>query len=589
MEWNAICLLYISFPEKEHHCVVTLLESHSHPQVPLAAEEIGREVALQSLVRTACYFTPAVQLKTEKSPVLTGDRQSTMSSFGYRRELDKYENVDEEELLATLSDEELRELERELADIEPDDAVPTGLRQRDQTAGNPTGSFYSDALLKHWDNDCPRLQEVGGNMEEGQTDKREVDSVTRGDGQSSALKDADRNIQRDSRSEAGKTGRGKREEYQQLHVNNSHPGHGEVTTTLPCRFKGPKNRSIIPNHKLKSAPEQQTRNPVVIDDVLEMVICNKAALKEINLNNAEDIPMETMVRLAEALSLNTHVRVFSLANTHANDHVASSVARMLHKNSTVATVNMDSNLISGSGVLTLMASLRHNSTLKELRLHNQRHMCGGRVEMEMVQLLQENTTLLKLGFHFELPGPRMSATCLLTRNQDRQRQQRLQQRQQQNTHSHRTNGPTGCSHVCDEETDSSSQTSTNSLPALRPLPRSPPPPPESVRSNSLPTRQIAEVLRQQEGSCFATRHTSNQKPERARTEVVNKKRENLLRDMKSALRPSSVRKTKESAGAHLPQQSTHSDLMEAIRSSSARSLRRVTTSLLSCSCRLMDM
>lgn len=82
-----------------------------------------------------------------------------MSTFGYRRELGKYEDVDEDELLATLSSEELQELERELADLDPDDNVPIGLRQKDQTVKTPTRSFDRDALLKYWDEENRKLLE----------------------------------------------------------------------------------------------------------------------------------------------------------------------------------------------------------------------------------------------------------------------------------------------------------------------------------------------------------------------------------------------------------------------------------------------
>lgn len=47
--------------------------------------------------------------------------------------------------------------------------------------------------------------------------------------------------------------------------------------------------------------------------------------------------------------------------------------------------------------------------------------------MEMTKILKENTTLLKLGYHFELAGPRMTTTNILSRNMDRQRQKRLQE------------------------------------------------------------------------------------------------------------------------------------------------------------------
>lgn len=82
-----------------------------------------------------------------------------MSYFGYRRELSKYEDVDEDELLASLSPEELAELEKELSDIDPDANVPIGLRQRDQTDKTPTGTFSREALMKYWENETRRLLE----------------------------------------------------------------------------------------------------------------------------------------------------------------------------------------------------------------------------------------------------------------------------------------------------------------------------------------------------------------------------------------------------------------------------------------------
>lgn len=69
-----------------------------------------------------------------------------MTSFGYHRELKMYEEVDEDELLATLSSEELQELEREL--IHLDDNIPIGMRQRDQMVKTPIGVFNRDALLR---------------------------------------------------------------------------------------------------------------------------------------------------------------------------------------------------------------------------------------------------------------------------------------------------------------------------------------------------------------------------------------------------------------------------------------------------------
>lgn len=61
--------------------------------------------------------------------------------------------------MASLSPEELAELEKELSDIDPDANVPIGLRQRDQTDKTPTGTFSREALMKYWENETRRLLE----------------------------------------------------------------------------------------------------------------------------------------------------------------------------------------------------------------------------------------------------------------------------------------------------------------------------------------------------------------------------------------------------------------------------------------------
>lgn len=82
-----------------------------------------------------------------------------MSSFGYRRELSKYEDLDEDELLASLTDEELKELERELEDIEPDRNLPVGHRQKSLTEKTPTGTFSREALMAYWERETRKLLE----------------------------------------------------------------------------------------------------------------------------------------------------------------------------------------------------------------------------------------------------------------------------------------------------------------------------------------------------------------------------------------------------------------------------------------------
>ncbi|XP_010754393.3 leiomodin-1 [Larimichthys crocea] len=184
-----------------------------------------------------------------------------------------------------------------------------------------------------------------------------------------------------------------------------------------------------PKSKAKEE-EEEDEDSSMFDELMEQVRSNDPSLIELNVNNSEVIKTKTLIEFAEALHNNTHIKKFALANCRADDHVAYAIAGTLRSNKTITSINLDSNHLTGKGILSLIQALQHNSTLTELRFQNQRHICGGKTEMEMTKILKENTTLLKLGYHFELAGPRMTTTNILSRNMDRQRQKRLQEQKQ---------------------------------------------------------------------------------------------------------------------------------------------------------------
>lgn len=186
------------------------------------------------------------------------------------------------------------------------------------------------------------------------------------------------------------------------------------------------------NSKAKEAKEaeEDDEDSSMFDELMQQVRSNDPSLTELNVNNSEVIKAKTLIEFAEALHNNTNVKTFALANCRADDHVAYAIAGTLRSNKTITSINLDSNHLTGKGILSLIQALQYNATLTELRFQNQRHICGGKTEMEMVKILKENTTLLKLGYHFELAGPRMTTTNILSRNMDRQRQKRLQEQKQ---------------------------------------------------------------------------------------------------------------------------------------------------------------
>uniref|UniRef100_A0A8V5GRX4 Leiomodin-3 n=2 Tax=Melopsittacus undulatus TaxID=13146 RepID=A0A8V5GRX4_MELUD len=180
--------------------------------------------------------------------------------------------------------------------------------------------------------------------------------------------------------------------------------------------------------KISARPSGNQTN---LEDSLEKVRKNNPDMKELNLNNIENIPKEMLIDFVNAMKKNKNIKTFSLANVGADDNVAFALANMLRENRSITTLNIDSNFISGKGIVAIMRCLQYNETLTELRFHNQRSMLGHQAEMEIARLLKANATLLKMGYHFELPGPRMVVTNLLSRNLDKQRQKRQEEQRQQ--------------------------------------------------------------------------------------------------------------------------------------------------------------
>ncbi|XP_019605642.2 leiomodin-2 [Rhinolophus sinicus] len=542
-----------------------------------------------------------------------------MSTFGYRRGLSKYESIDEDELLASLSAEELKELERELEDIEPDRNLPVGLRQKSLTEKTPTGTFSREALMAYWEKESQkllekeRLGECGKVAEEDKEESEEELVFTESNSEVSEEvyteeegEDEDEDEDEDEEEDEEEDEDSGEEERA---IDNEKGINGTVNydsvssdNSRPKTFKSQiENISLTNGHSGRNAESPAAMhpcgNPTVIEDALEKIRNNDPDTTEVNLNNIENITSPTLARFAEALKDNTVVKTFSLANTHADDSAALAIADMLRVNAHITNLNLDSNFITGKGVLAIMRALQRNAVLTELRFHNQRHIMGSQVEMEIVKLLRDNTTLLRLGYHFELPGPRMSMTSLLTRNMDKQRQKRMQEQKQQEGYDGGSNlrtkvwqrgtpGSSPCASPWSSPKVPKKAQTVRSRPAspvapppppppppLPPqrLPPPPPPPPPPLPDKKYITRNIAEVIKQQESAQRALQNGQKKK----KGKKVKKQPNNILKEIKNSLRSVQEKKMEDSSRPSTPQRSAHDNLMEAIRGSSIKQLRRV--------------
>ncbi|NWI61329.1 LMOD3 protein, partial [Calyptomena viridis] len=401
------------------------------------------------------------------------------------------EDIDEDEILANLSPEELKELQCEMEVMAPDPEVPTGMIQRDQTEKPPTGSFDHRSLVDYlyWQKASRRMLEdervpvtllpsersaaedmegkaggsgeaAGGRMPGEEEKERHYQNEhvsnsgtqfgeTKKDGsgkergeeedEKEEAEEEEEDDEEEEEEEEDETELETKENYTNENCHSDQMSKKPDTELAEIKEK-PNEKKIsklnIPQKlaldtsfmKLSARPSGNQTN---LEDSLEKVRKNNPDMKELNLNNIENVPKEMLIDFVNAMKKNKNIKTFSLANVGADDNVAFALANMLRENRSITTLNIDSNFISGKGIVAIMRCLQYNETLTELRFHNQRGMLGHQAEMEIARLLKANTTLLKMGYHFELPGPRMVVTNLLSRNLDKQRQKRQQGQKQQ--------------------------------------------------------------------------------------------------------------------------------------------------------------
>ncbi|XP_012511227.1 PREDICTED: leiomodin-3 [Propithecus coquereli] len=393
------------------------------------------------------------------------------------------EEVNEDEILANLSPEELKELQSEMEVMAPDPSLPVGMIQKDQTDKPPTGTFDHKSLVDYmyWEKASRRMledervpvtfvkseentqeqheetdkgnknmfqflkeklnNEIAANKREskGSNDVQETDDDDDGDEEDDDDEgeddgeESDENTKREEEGEAKKQIRNCESNCQQA-INKAFKEQrdrpeGQEKSEKKISKLDPKKLALDTSFLKVSA--RPSGNQTDLDGSLRRVRQNDPDMKELNLNNIENIPKEMLLDFVNAMKKNKHIKTFSLANVGADESVAFALANMLRENRSITTLNIESNFITGKGIVAIMRCLQFNETLTELRFHNQRHMLGHHAEMEISRLLKANTTLLKMGYHFELPGPRMVVTNLLTRNQDRQRQKRQEEQKQQ--------------------------------------------------------------------------------------------------------------------------------------------------------------
>uniref|UniRef100_A0A8D2ARM2 Tropomodulin 2 n=1 Tax=Sciurus vulgaris TaxID=55149 RepID=A0A8D2ARM2_SCIVU len=307
----------------------------------------------------------------------------------FQKELEKYKNIDEDELLGKLSEEELKQLENVLDDLDPESAMlPAGFRQKDQTQKAATGPFDREHLLMYLEKEAleqkdredfvPFTGEKKGRVfipKEKPIETRKEEKVTLDPELEEALASASDTELYDLAAVLG------------VHNLLNNPKFDEETAN-DKGGKGPV-RNVVKGEKVKPVFEEPP-NPTNVEVSLQQMKANDPSLQEVNLNN---------------------IKAF---------------ADMLKVNKTLKSLNVESNFITGTGILALVEALRENDTLTEIKIDNQRQQLGTAVEMEIAQMLEENPRILKFGYQFTKQGPRTRVAAAITKNNDLVRKKRVE-------------------------------------------------------------------------------------------------------------------------------------------------------------------
>jgi len=349
-----------------------------------------------------------------------GPREMTGKLFG--KDLSQYDEVDVDTLLEQLSPEELELL---AGDVDPDDSlIPPADRCGYKCAKDSTGPLDRKQLIDHINDqainepDRPELVPyVPGTVRgkkwvpppppepEAQEDNIEGVEIDLDDEFNSVLEIATEDEIVDLAAVLGFHSMMNQDQYHASLLNKERPqgmGWGGITKAT--------------KHKPLPAEPPNDTDP---ESSIERLKQGDAKLKELNLNNIRKMSDEQLTRLFSSLEGNSALETLCMANTGISDRHLDALTAALLENHGLRTLNLETNNISPQGVVRVMTAINKQHTIEDVRLANQQQsVLGNKIEMQLTELVEQNTTLLRVGIHFEFNDARNRVSRQLQKNLD---------------------------------------------------------------------------------------------------------------------------------------------------------------------------
>ncbi|KAI8119470.1 Tropomodulin [Lucilia cuprina] len=364
---------------------------------------------------------PPTNLALRKTSSTTKTTTLTTPAKLYGKDLSEYDEVDVEALLAQLSPEEINILAKE---VDPDDSfLPPDQRCSYECTKESTGPLNRKKLIEHINKqaietpDEPEFEPYVKGTVRGKKwvppprDVRELEAeekiaIDMGEEYEQALSDATQEEIIDLAAILGFHSMMNQDQYHASLLNKGQPvGLGWDGITKSTQQK------VYP---------MDPPNNTDVDESIKRVKEDDSKLIELNLNNIKNISDEKLEQLIEALPQNEHLEVLSLTNVGLTDKTALLLAEAIEKSKTLRVLNVETNFISPPVIVKLVKALLKCRTIEEFRASNQRsQVLGNKIEMEITDLVEKNTSLLRLGLHLEFNDARHRVAAHLQRNIDR--------------------------------------------------------------------------------------------------------------------------------------------------------------------------
>jgi hypothetical protein len=148
----------------------------------------------------------------------------------------------------------------------------------------------------------------------------------------------------------------------------------------------------------KATGQQRERNE--IERLFDCVAKNDATIVTVDMTGKKrflTLTQEEKLKAARSFARNTHVKVINLNNAGVDDAFVVELGKALETNASVEKVMLEGNKISGEGITALFRSLSKNTTIEEVRLHKQSKTINTSDEHVLAEILEPNTSLIKVG------------------------------------------------------------------------------------------------------------------------------------------------------------------------------------------------